>query len=97
MKGYWLILGAEITDHTAQAEYGKLWSPIAEKYGARLNPSKTPLLLKEARGTSRVIVVEFPSYEIAKACYDDPDYQEAKRFALQASSRDLLIIEGEFA
>jgi hypothetical protein len=28
MKGYWLILGAEVTDQEAQ-EYGGLWAPIA--------------------------------------------------------------------
>jgi hypothetical protein len=43
-------------------------------------------LLKEARDTSRVIVVEFPSHEMA-----------AKRFALQASNRVLLIFGGELA
>jgi len=32
MKGYWLILGAEITDQSAQNDYSRLWAPIAEKY-----------------------------------------------------------------
>jgi uncharacterized protein (DUF1330 family) len=97
MKGYWLILGTEITDQTAQNEYSRLWAPIAEKYRARLNPAKVPLLLKEARNTSRVIIAELPSYEVAKACYEDPAYQEARQFALRASKRDLLIFEGEVA
>jgi uncharacterized protein (DUF1330 family) len=95
MKGYWLILGSEITDQEAQVEYNRLWAPIAEKYQARLNPTKVPPLLKEARDTARVIVAEFPSYEQAKACYEDPAYQEAKRFALKASKRDLLIFEAD--
>lgn len=97
MKGYWLILGTEISDQAAQAEYGRLWAPIAAKYQARLNPGKSPPMLKEARDAARVIVVEFPSYEIAKACYDDPAYQDALRFALKASKRNLLMFEGELA
>jgi uncharacterized protein (DUF1330 family) len=97
MKGYWLILGTEITDQVAQDEYNRLWAPIAEKYQARLNPTKLPPLLKEVRNTSRVIIAEFPSYEMAKACYADPAYQEARQFALRASKRDLLIFEGEIA
>ncbi len=40
MKGYWLILGTEITDQAAQNDYNRLWAPIAEKYQARLNPTK---------------------------------------------------------
>lgn len=97
MKGYWLILGTEISDKAAQTEYGRLWQPIAEKYKARLNPLKVPPVLKEARDTHRVIVVEFPSIEDARACYDDPAYREASRHAQQASHRQLLILEGELA
>jgi hypothetical protein len=36
MKGYWIILGAEVTDLEAQQEYGRLWQPIAQKYDAQL-------------------------------------------------------------
>jgi|ERR1700693_591029 uncharacterized protein (DUF1330 family) len=95
MKGYWLILGTEITDQAAQNDYNRLWAPIAEKYQARLNPTRISLLLKETGNTSRVIIAEFPSYEMAKACYEDPAYQEARQFALRASKRDLRIFEGE--
>jgi uncharacterized protein (DUF1330 family) len=97
MKGYWLILGTEVSDQEAQAEYGRLWAPIATRYQARLNPTKIPPLLKEARNTARVIIVEFPSYELAKACYADPAYQKASQFAVKASQRDLIIIEGNLA
>lgn len=97
MKGYWLILGTEITDQAAQDEYIRLWAPIADKYRARLNPSKVPPVLMEARDAARVIVVEFPSLEMARACYEDPAYQEARRHASRAASRELLILEGEIA
>jgi len=95
MKGYWLIIGTEISDQEAQSEYGRLWKPIGEKYGARLNPLKTSPQLKEARDAHRVVMVEFPSFELAKACFDDPAYEEAKRFALRASKRELIMLEGD--
>ena len=97
MKGYWLILGTEIAERAAQAEYGRLWAPIAAKYQARLNPTKLPPVLKEARNTARVVVVEFPTYEAAMACYDDPAYREAMQFALRASQRDLVVLAGDLA
>lgn len=97
MKGYWLILGTEVANQVAQDEYNKLWAPIADKYQARQNPTKIPPLLKESRNTARVLIAEFPSYELAKACYEDPAYQEARQFALKASKRDLLIVEGDLA
>ncbi len=97
MKGYWLILGSEVTDQAAQDEYRRLWGPIAEKYQARVNPASVPPLLKEATNASRVLFVEFPTYEAAKACYEDPAYLKALPFALRASKRDLLIFEGKIA
>lgn len=95
MKGYWLILGAEITDPAQQEIYGKLWAPIAARYGARVVKGAGSVDLKEARNTARVIVVEFPDLATARACYDDPAYHEARSHALRASTRDFLIFEGD--
>ncbi|MEC5408554.1 DUF1330 domain-containing protein [Paraburkholderia sp. MPAMCS5] len=97
VKGYWIVLGTDITDPDAQATYGKLWAPIAEQYGARLRSVDLAGVLVEANAIGRVSVVEFPSLERAKACYADPSYQEAKQYALKASRREVLIFEGELA
>ncbi|MGF6976179.1 uncharacterized protein (DUF1330 family) [Paraburkholderia sp. JPY465] len=97
MKGYWIILGSDVTDPEAQRAYGKLWAPIAEKFGAKLKSLDSGAALKEAQTTRRVVVVEFASYERALACYADPAYEEAKQHALKASKRELLIVEGDFA
>jgi Uncharacterized conserved protein len=97
MKGYWLIIGTDVTDQNAQAEYGRLWKPIAEKYQAVINPSETPPILKEFRDAKRLLVVEFPSYELATACYEDPAYQEARQYVHKAAQRELLIFKGDLA
>ncbi|WP_085677605.1 MULTISPECIES: DUF1330 domain-containing protein [unclassified Pseudomonas] len=94
MKGYWIILGADVTDTQAQQEYGRLWGPIAEQYGATLK-RLAPGALVEAHSSTRVLAVEFESYAQAKACYEDPAYAEAKAWALRAYRRELIIIEGE--
>lgn len=96
MKGYWIILGGEVTDLEAQQEYARLWGPIGKKYGAVLKKLNAEALL-EAGESSRALAVEFESYAQAKACYDDPAYTEAKAFALRASKRQLIIIEGDLA
>jgi uncharacterized protein (DUF1330 family) len=97
VKGYWIVLGADVTDKDAQQTYGKLWAPIAEQYGAKLKPMDAASVLKEAESTKRVLLVEFESLEKAKACYDDPAYQAAMEYALKAAKRELLIVEGDFA
>ena len=48
----------------------------------------------EGRERERNVVVRFPSLEDAERCYNSPAYQEALKFALAASERDLCIIEG---
>ncbi|MCX2887296.1 DUF1330 domain-containing protein [Pseudomonas sp. DCB_BI] len=94
MKGYWIIFGGEIVDQAAQAEYGRLWEPIGEKYDAKFKVLNGGGLV-EALNTKRVLIVEFASLEQAKACYNDPAYVQAKAFATQASRRELIILEGE--
>ncbi|MNE55969.1 hypothetical protein D3C76_697400 [compost metagenome] len=96
MKGYWIILAAAVTDAEAQQEYGRLWAPIAEKYGAKLKVLDAAALV-ESHTSSRALAVEFDSYAQAKACYADPAYSEAKAMALRAYRRELLIIEGDLS
>jgi uncharacterized protein (DUF1330 family) len=48
----------------------------------------------EGRARSRTVVIEFPSYEAALACYRSPDYQAAKALRLGKGNIDLLVIEG---
>lgn len=96
MKGYWLVIGTAVTDPVAQKTYGALWAPIAAKYGARLITNGS-LDLREGAGIARALMVEFPDVATARACYEDPDYAHAKAFALAASDRTLLILEGNLA
>jgi uncharacterized protein (DUF1330 family) len=49
---------------------------------------------KEGDPVARAFIVRFESYEQALACYEDPAYQEAAVFGIQASPRDLVILEG---
>lgn len=97
MKGYWLILGTEVADAAAQQEYGRLWAPVAERYGARL-VRENSLQLAEARaGTARMLLVEFPDLAAAQACFDDPAYKAACAFAHKAAQRDLVILAGDLS
>jgi len=97
MKGYWLILGGKVIDQDAQKIYGALWAPIAERYHAKIKILDAETVIKEGQEKSRALVVEFPTYEDAKACYESEAYQHALQFALKGSTRELLLLEGTFA
>ena len=82
MKGYWLILGSDVKDGAAQEQYAALWMPVAARFGATVRVLDASVL-REAHTTRRVVVVEFPSVELARACYADPARcgQERRRSA----------------
>ncbi len=94
MAGYWIVLGSAIKDPAAYDEYARLWGPIAEKYSARMVAARGRHETREGEDHPRVLIVEFPSYEDALACYDDPDYQAALPFASKGYDRELVIVEG---
>lgn len=48
----------------------------------------------EGQSRSRNVVIEFPDYETALACYRSPEYQENIKVRQPHSIADLIIIEG---
>ncbi len=48
----------------------------------------------EGRVRARTVVLEFPSYQAAQACYRSPDYQAAAMLRKGKAEYDLIIIEG---
>ena len=93
MAGYWIVRGT-IKDKAAFEEYARLWGPIAERYGARFLAGGGRHETREGTEVQRVAIAEFPSYEQALACYDDPEYRESLPIALKAYDRELVIVEG---
>lgn len=95
MAGYWIARGT-VKDPDAYAEYARLWKPIGERFGARFLAAGKRDETREGVDHARTSIIEFPSYEQALACYDDPAYQACLPHALEAyeNQRDLVIVEG---
>ena len=96
MAGYWIARGT-ITDEDAYADYARLWAPIGKRFGARFLASGGRHETREGNDHSRLAIIEFPSYEQALACYDDPDYQASLHYAQAAygNERELIIVEDD--
>ncbi len=94
MAGYWIVRGSEIRDQEAFDEYARLWSPIGERYEATFVAGRNRHQTREGEECARITLVEFPSFEQAIACYDDPEYQAALKYAHKAYDRELVIVEG---
>lgn len=95
MAGYWIVRSSAIENQAAFDEYAGRWAPIAEKYGARFIAGREGAHeTREGEDFARVLLVEFPSYEQARAAYDDPEYQAALPYARDAyARRELIIVE----
>ena len=48
----------------------------------------------EGKSRSRVVIIEFPSYEAALACYRSPEYAKAIALRQANADADLIVIEG---
>ena len=92
-KGYWIV-HVTVTNAEEYAEYIRLDTPVVERFGGRFivrgGRNKTP----ETAQKDRHVIVEFPDYDTALACYHSPDYQRAADIRRANSDSDFLIIEG---
>lgn len=92
-KGYW-VARVDVDDMETYRKYiAANAAPFAE-YGARFIVRAGQFECREGTSRSRNVVIEFPSYEAALACYDSPSYQEAKAIRDAVSRGDLVIVEG---
>jgi uncharacterized protein (DUF1330 family) len=92
-KGYW-IANVDITDPEGYKDYVAANAEPLRKYGAKflVRGGKTECVEGSAR--SRIVVLEFPDFATALACYRSPEYDKARQLRLGKSDADLVIVEG---
>jgi uncharacterized protein (DUF1330 family) len=92
-KGYW-IAHVDVQDPEGYKAYVAANAEPLKKHGGRFVVRGGPFEAKEGRHRARNVVVEFPSYAAALACYESPEYQRAVALRAPHSQADLIIIEG---
>ena len=92
-KGYW-IGHVTVTDPEGYRAYVAANGPVFAKYGARFLVRGGQYASVEGMTRQRHVVIEFPSYEAALACYRSPEYQEVLRLRRDAGEADILVVEG---
>ena len=93
-KGYW-IAHVNITDPERYKDYVAANAGPLKAYGAKfLVRNGESTIARGGLGGRRHVVIEFESYAKAKACHDSPEYQAAAKIRDEASTADLVIIEG---
>ncbi|MEP9374533.1 DUF1330 domain-containing protein [Mesorhizobium sp. KR1-2] len=92
-KGYWIAM-VDITDPEVYPRYVAANAVAFEKYGARFLARGGRHDDPEGPTGQRHVIIEFESYEQALACYNSPEYQEALKYRLAASTAHFSIVEG---
>lgn len=92
-KGY-VIVRVTVHDPERYAEYAKLSTEAIRKYGGRplVRGGRYEALEGEAR--PRNVVLEFDSYEQARAYYYSPEYAAARAVRQPVSEGEFVLVEG---
>ncbi|WP_182086643.1 DUF1330 domain-containing protein [Aureimonas sp. ME7] len=92
-KAYW-IARVDVRDPERYPDYVTTAAPAMQRYGARFLARGGPFQALEGSSRTRNVVIEFASMEDALACYNSPEYQEAKAIREGVSEADIVIVEG---
>ncbi|MCX7148789.1 MAG: DUF1330 domain-containing protein [Rhodocyclales bacterium] len=94
-KPAYLVVDARSSDPERMVEYRRLAQAAVEKFGGRyLVRGAAYTTLEGSWQPERLVVLEFPSMEIARIFYDSPEYGEARSARQGVSDFDLLLVEG---
>lgn len=92
-KGY-VIAHATVTDAEKWGQYVAKSKVALDKYEGRPIVRGGQCEIVEGNGTTRNVVLEFPSYEHAIGYAKSPEYAEAKALRQDAGSIDITVVEG---
>ncbi|WP_420407650.1 DUF1330 domain-containing protein [Hoeflea sp.] len=92
-KGYW-IGRVDVRDPEAYKAYVETATPAYREFGARFLVRGGAFEAAEGHSRARNVVIEFPSYEAAKACYESETYRKARAIRQEVSEGEIIIVEG---
>ena len=75
-KGYW-IAHVDVTDPEGYKAYMAANTAAVRQIRRALPGARRPREVVEGKVRARTVVLEFPSYQAALACYRSPEYQAA--------------------
>lgn len=92
-KGYW-IGRVDVHNPEGYQPYTVNNPAIFAKFGAKFIVRGGKFENPEGESRSRNVVIEFPDYPTALACYNSPEYQANLKLRVPHSVADIIIIEG---
>lgn len=92
-KAYW-IARVDVNNDEGYKPYALANPAIFRKFGGRFVTRGGKSEGVEGANRSRNVVIEFPDYATAVACYRSPEYQQNLKIRQTNALTDLVIVEG---
>jgi uncharacterized protein (DUF1330 family) len=92
-KGYWMAM-VDVTDPENYPRYIAANKAAFDKYGAKFLVRGGRGEVLEGPPASRLVMIEFDSYQTALDCFHSPEYQAALALRRRFSTAHLAIVEG---
>ena len=92
-KGY-IVGHVTVRNPEAYQEYVRLDTPIIADFGGRFLIRGGASETVEGETYARHVVIEFPDYATARACYHSPEYQKAAAIRHANADSVMLLFEG---
>ncbi|MFG6442302.1 DUF1330 domain-containing protein [Roseateles sp. LKC17W] len=92
-KAYW-IARVDVSDAETYKRYAQRNNAVFAKFGGRFLVRAGQFENPEGSSRGRNVVIEFPSYEVALACYRSPEYAAQIALRRPAAEADVVIVEG---
>lgn len=92
-KGYWIVR-VDVSNADEYAKYTVANPEIFGKFGGRFLARGGRSTAVEGTARARNVIVEFPDYDSALACYRSPEYQANMKLRAGHATAEILVIEG---
>ena len=94
MAAYWIVF-MDVTHPDEYEEYKKRTPSALAKYGGQfLARGGRAQILEGDKRDSRIVIIEFPTFEQAITCYRSNEYQEARSFRRNAAYAQIMVVDG---
>ena len=91
----YVVVEVEVEDPVRYEDYKKMVPPSLEAFGGRFLVRGGKVETLEGAWTpNRLVIVEFPSVERAKAWWSSAEYAEAKALRQATAKTKLIVVEG---
>ena len=96
MSKAYVLVDTKISNNENYEIYKKKAKPIAEKFGGKYltRGGEMDVVQSDLWSPTRLVLVEFPSIEKARAFHSSEDYADVKKIRIENAKSTLVILEG---